>query len=834
MFIITVKKTVKQLLIRNTYNMKKLLLLLFVFLSAAYSLKGQDASDGLIHGTVVDENDMPVPNASIALYEAENESAGVVTGTASGEDGSFELEASAGSYVVRVTFISYTAYQDELELSGDETVDLGMIKLSPSTSELDEVEVRAERSSMQMNFDSRIFNVGQDIVSMGGSALDVLDNVPSITTDFEGNVSLRGNQGVQILINGRPSSLVESGTDALSTIPSSMISEVEIITNPSARYSAEGTAGIINIVLRDNANLGFNGSIDANTGHPQNHEIGANLNYHVNNINWFLGGNLEYESEPNSGERYQMFSSPDTTYIYNQSSESRDREFEWDLRFGADIYLPASQLLNFSVRLDPESANEEEDVIYRDFFIDPDVREQIDNQGPNSQIYPDEILQEVLRQEAEEARETDWDFRMQYEKKFNDNSDHLLSAEIDYELTSSREDSDLEESIMGSQAAPLLERTSNTDDGRDLRMDVDYEQPLGENGRFEAGFRSSFEWLDNDYLVERRENGTWIELDEFNDSFNYHENVNALYTSLAGGFGSFSYQLGLRAEQTVIETELIQTGEKNDQNYLNLFPSFFLSYEFNERNSVQASYSRRLRRPWSRMLLPFANYSDSRNLRSGNPNLMPEFGNSYEAGYLRYWDTGSVLTSFYYRYRTDVFEDITIDEGDGINRRLPINLATEQAWGVEFTADQELFSGMQLLGSLNLYQSESEGVYEGQTLTSDGESFMARLRMRWRFLESWNAQASLMYRGAEQTTQGRENGSSFVNFGIAKELFGRRGTLSLSVRDLFNARGHDEVINDLYTYAVNDFQWSSRSARLTFRYNFSTTSQQGGGGGGRR
>lgn len=403
-----------------------------------------------------------------------------------------------------------------------------------------------------------------------------------------------------------------------------------------------------------------------------------------------MGGNLEYQNDPRSGERYQMFSSPDTTYIYNQSSESREREFEWDLRLGADIYLPADQLLTFSARLDPESVSEKEEVMYSDFLIDQDLRQQIQNEGPNRQIFPDETLRQVLREDIEEARETDWDFRMQYEKKFNENSDHLLTAEIDYELTSSRENSDLEERIMDSSAAPLLERTRNTDDGRDLRMDVDYEQPLGENGRFEAGFRSNFEWLDNDYLVERRENGTWIELDEFNDSFKYHENVNALYTSLAGGFGSFSYQLGLRAEQTIIETELMQTGEKNDQNYLNLFPSFFLSYEFNEKNSVQASYSRRLRRPWSRMLLPFASYSDSRNRNTGNPELMPEFGNSYEAGYLRYWDTGSVLTSVYYRYRTEVFERITIDEGDGISRRLPINLSTEQAWGIEFTADQEL------------------------------------------------------------------------------------------------------------------------------------------------
>lgn len=260
----------------------------------------------------------------------------------------------------------------------------------------------------------------------------------------------------------------------------------------------------------------------------------------------------------------------------------------------------------------------------------------------------------------------------------------------------------------------------------------------------------------------------------------------------SGEAGSFTYQLGLRAENTRIQTELDETGVGSDQNYLNLFPSLFLSYRLNEKNSFQISYSSRISRPWSRMLLPFTEITDTRNRRLGNPELNPEFGNSYELDYMRYWETGSVLTSFYYRYRTGVIERVSTIDGQGVTTTQPINLASEKAWGVEFTADQDLFENLQLSGSLNIYQSNREGEYQGNIYASESESLSSRLRIRWRFIEGWNFQSYLYYRGAQQTTQGRNAGSMFAGSGLSRKILDDKATLSVNVRDLL------KMIPELY------------------------------------
>jgi outer membrane receptor protein involved in Fe transport len=361
---------------------------------------------------------------------------------------------------------------------------------------------------------------------------------------------------------------------------------------------------------------------------------------------------------------------------------------------------------------------------------------------------------------------------------------------------------------------------------------MDYRQPLGDNGRFEAGFRINYDWLDQDYRVEEQINGEWVLAGNeiaLSDNFSYFENVNAAYASVAGNLGVFSYQLGVRAENTRIDTELTETGRGSDQDYTDLFPSAFLSYSINEFNSFQVSYSRRISRPRIWWILPFTEISDVRTRRVGNPELRPEFGDSYEAGYLRIWESGSLLTSLYYRYRTDVTERITTIDGNGITTSQPINLATEDAWGIEFSADQELYNNLQLMASLNLFQSNRDGEFEGVQYTSESESFTSRMRLRWRFAESWNFQANAFYRGAQQTTQGREDGSLFFGGALAKEFLDRRATISLNVRDLFNSRLSDREVINPNSFTQSRYAWSTRSVRLNFRYNFSSGASGGGG-----
>lgn len=786
----------------------------------------QSSSDAKaeITGLVEDTDGTPIPNATVAIYNQEESE--IITGTSTEEDGGFSLMIEPGTYVLRISYVSYRTYRSNIDLSAGEIMELETVTLQNEGAVMDELIVEGEQSYMQMNFDSRSFNVGNDITSLGGSALDVLDNVPSITVDYEGNVALRGNSGVQVLINGRPSSLVRNGTEALSSIPSNVIEEVEIITNPSARYSAEGTGGIINIKLMDDVTLGLNGSVQANTGYPQDHGLGANLNYHKNNINWFGNFEIEYENDPGSGSTFQSFSG-DTTYAYRESSESDETQKEGSAYFGADFFLPANQVLTLSSRISLENEEEDSDVRYTDY--DPG----------DSGVYRDvsdswDIMQRINRNDVQENRENDFDVRLQYENRF-EGSDHRLTADADFEFGQQDENSNLIERIEAGEGNPLNQRTFSDEQYREMRFDTDYERPLGNNGRLEAGMRLNFDWMDNDYTIEEQQNGQWVVPENnlgVSDNFTFFENVNAVYTTLSGETGKFTYQAGVRAENTRIQTELDRTGEGSDQNYLDLFPSVFLSYTLNEKNSFQVSYSRRIDRPWSRMLLPFTEISDTRNRRVGNPELKPEFGNSFELGYLRYWDTGSVLSSVYYRHRTEVIERVSTIDGQGITTTRPINLASEDSWGVEFSADQELFRNLQLSGSLNIFQSDREGEYRDQIYTSSTGRVTGRLRVRWSFLDSWNFQSFLNYQSSQQTTQGNEGGSMFVGSGISKELLNNRATLSLNVRDLFNSRQYDGEIINPNSYTDSNYQWSTRAFRLNFRYNFGGASGGGNRGGG--
>jgi len=799
-----------------TLTMKKLFTaILFSGLFLLISVQVLVAQDSArIEGSVFNEAGEAIPNASVALKNPDNDS--IITGTVTDNSGTFTITASPGSYQLLISYISYRDYTTDIVLAAGDERNLGDIELTPEDARLEEVVVEGERSYMEMNFDSRSFNVGKDITSLGGNALDVLDNVPSISTDFEGNVSLRGNQGVQILINGRPSNLVRGGTDGLGSIPASMIDEIEIITNPSARYEAQGTGGIINIKLVDNADLGFNGSIQSNAGYPQDYGAGINMNYNDGSINWFLNLDLEYESEPESGFSFQSFSD-DTTYAYSETNDVTESEREGNVDFGADFYLPREQILTFSSRISLETGEEDGDLFYTDF--------QPDSPGVYQQAFDSwNIIRQANRNNLEEGRETDYDFNLQYEADL-EGPDHMFTAEADFEFGSEDDETLLSENLEEGTSNFRNQRTFSDESFREFRFDADYERGIGNSGRFEAGMRLNFDWLDNNYQAQEFINGTWqtpLEGIGQAENFTFFENVNALYSIYSGEAGSFTYQLGLRLENTRIQTELDQTGEGSDQDYVNLFPSSFLSYTINDANSLQISYSRRISRPWSRFLLPFTEIDDSRNRSVGNPNLEPEFGNSFELGYLRQWESGSVLTSVYYRYRTGVIERISTIDGNGLTTRRPINLATEDSWGIEFSADQDLFENLSLSGSFNLYQSNSEGEYEGINYTSEAESFTSRLRLRWRFLESWNFQSNIFYRGSRRTTQGREAGDAYFGAGLSRELLNGQATLSLNARDIFNSRQSDREIINPRSYTNNQYSWSSRSLRLNFRYNFST------------
>lgn len=799
--------------------MKKLISV-FVLTLMATSIGLAQVGEGTVTGTIYDQNNQPVPYASVAIYDSTQTN--VLTGASSDTTGSFRIELEPGSYVLRATFLSFSPHVEPFDLSAGETIDFGKITLTPTTETMDEVYVRGQRSRMEMSFDKRVFNVGRDITSMGGSAINVLNNVPSISTDIDGNISLRGNESVRVLINGKPSSMVSGDVDALRSLSASMIKSVEIITNPSAKYAAEGSGGIINIILKKERERGLNGNVSVGGGYPEEYEGSVNLNYRVGDVNWFMNGGMDYRSEPEAGSSFQRFAGPDTTYMYSEVTDAQESELDGDLRLGADFYLSETEVLTASAYLSAERERNNEDVLYTDMEY-----------APNAMT--GDVIRRIQRNNVEEGYERNLDLNLDYEKEF-DGDDHKLVADASFDISSENSNTKIQEIVRQGSDDPLRQRAEDNEQEMDLRFNAEYKRPLGEKGKLEAGVRTDTEWMDTGYNAATLVNGTWQQEPAYNQNFLYMENVNAAFAILGTEVGDFSGQIGLRLENTNIRTEIEKTGQVNEQHYVNLFPSIFLNYAFNEQQSVQISYSRRLSRPWSRSLIPFVDFGDPRSQWTGNPNLTPEFSNSYEAGYLHYWGSGSLLTSFYYRHRTDVIEDIT-EQRNGVIYRFPINFATEKAWGVEFSADQTIIDGLTLTGNANLFRSQTEGTYQNQSFSSDAQNFQARLQLRWEIIDGLHYQASMRYRGPSDTPQGSRNGMTMMDTGISYDLLNERAKLTFNVEDVFNDQNFSNTVTtdgnpntDFYSH--REFSWSTRSFSINFQYFFGREQDQRRGGGG--
>lgn len=789
----------------NYYNYLFTLSTLFLTLlfNPAVTTTAQDTQfdEASVEGTVVDQSGQPIPGATVSILLQNEE---LVTGTNTSMDGEFQLDLNPGNYILRITYVSYSNHEERIGLVDGEALDIGEIRLNQSTQQLDEVVVESQAAAVEMRLDRRIYRADAEMEAIGGSALDLLENIPSLETDFDGNVSLRGSDNVRVLINGRPSALLSGGTDALASIPSSNIERVEVITNPSARYDAQGDAGVINIVLKRNRLTGLNGSVSARTGIPDDHRISTNLNSMTNNANWFANLGLRYRDRPSERNRFQRFQSADTSYQYSQSQERSRAELRGDIRLGAEFFISDRQTLTPSAFFRIRDRDNRSDTFYRDMDI-------LGN-----------LEREVFREDIEDEDRTNFEFDLAYEFDIGGESNQRLRADIKFDYQPETEASNLREFNQITGEDIVRQRTDNYEETTDFLIQADYRRDLGDSAEFEAGFRSTNRWVNNDYTVEELQNGIWVPFENFNDDFRYTQNINAAYGILSSQFGKFSVQGGLRLEQTVIETELIESGEGSEQNYLNLFPSVFMNYEFNDQNSVQVSYSRRLSRPRFRNILPFSNFRDSRNIFTGNPNLNPVFSDSYELSYLRLWNSGSVSTSVYHRYRTGVVERITELDSDGITRRFPINLSTQSNWGTELAVSQRLFNSLRLRGSANYYFSDTEGTFNNQIFERTTSAFFGRLRIQWEFIDGVNFQSTYFYSGPRNTTQGTRSSSYGLNSGISVDLWDGDATLSLSGRDLLNTRGRNTIIEEPNFYSEDESRWRTRSFRLNFIWRFSS------------
>jgi ferric enterobactin receptor len=780
---------------------------LFLFVFKAEQSVAQNNSKLKVIGKIMDgASNLPLGYASIRLFKTADSS--FVAGAITDETGGFVVDIVAGNYYALSEFIGYKPmYKPAVRLTAaNSPLDLGKIQLTGSARNLEEVTVQAEKSTMELSLDKKVFNVGKDLANAGGTAVDILTNVPSVAVDVEGNVSLRGSGNVRILIDGKPSGLVSiKGGAGLQSLQGSMIERVEVITNPSARYEAEGMGGIINIVLKKERKEGFNGSFDIITGYPTNYGAAANVNYRRKNLNFFINYTMSFRNTPGRNYVYQETYRNDSTIIMERDMHSKLRGMNNSARGGIDYYFNPKNVLTGSYTWRTSKGKRFSTLNYKDYLFNTANPTSITN-----------------RTQDETETEPNSEYALTYRRTFNRKGQEF-TADVRYLDNWENSDQYYRENVYKPDGSPsgipfLLQRAVNYETEKQLLFQVDYVHPFGKDGKMEAGLRSSNRDMTNDYSVTQQGDGGWFALPNLTNNFLYEENINAAYAILGSKYNKFTYQAGLRAEWTGVTTELRTTREVNDRKYANLFPSVHITYELAKQNALQLSFSRRVRRPQYNDLSPFATYSDNRNYWSGNPDLNPEFTNVFEAGHIKYLEKGSITSSVYYRHTNGKITSIRRVQDNGNSYTRPENLGTEDAYGAELTGSFVPYQWWKLDGSINLFRAVTDGTDVDQSFKSDTYSWFVRTMSRFTLWKTTDVQFRGNYEAPQKTPQGRRKALATLDLAASRDILKNNGTLTLSVIDVFNSRRFRSITEGANFYTVNNSQGRLRQINLTLNY----------------
>ena len=770
-----------------------------------------------IKGTVLDgETQQPLEYATISVFtKPELE---LVDGNITDASGSFVVTLKPGTYDIKVEFLGYTenTITDFVAEAGKPFMNIGTINLAAEVNALEEVVITEEKSSMQLGLDKKIFNVGKDLASRGGTAAELLDNVPSVQVDIEGNVSLRGSQNVRILIDGKPSGL--TGMSGLRALQANMIEKVEVITNPSARYEAEGMSGIINIVLKKNLKKGFNGAFEATVGWPKRYGVGANLNYRAKQLNFFINYSITQREGPGVSSLYQELYRGDTTAITEQTSDRLRGGLSNNIRFGADYFFNAKNTLTAAMNVRIGDEDNFAETLYKDYI----------NSLENS-------IGQTLRTDDEREDEQRSEYSLNYKRTY-DRKGQEWSADIRYQDNSEIESSDLKNVFFNPDGSPspepdLLQQSRNNESDKRLIISSDFVLPFSKDNKFELGGRVSIRNIDNDFRVEELRSDVWEILPDFTNTFEYRENIYAAYVIYGNKINKFSYQIGVRPEYTDVVTRLIQSDSTNARDYLNIFPSGHIGYELADNNSIQLSYSRRVRRPRFWDLNPFFTFSDDRNQFGGNPNLDPEFTDAIELGHVKYWDKASLSSAIYYRHTTDIIQRVPMLNDLGGTTTRPENLSTENAFGFEFNTSFNPNKWFRFNADFNFYRFIVDGSNVDSEFAADNYSWFTRGTTRFKIWDKTDVQLRFNYRAPQETVQGSV--LAFYSFDLAAshDVLKDKATITFSVRDVLNSRRRRYTLETDEFFRDGDFQWRARQATLSFNYRINQKKSRRGGNG---
>lgn len=829
--------------------MKIKLTLLLVFATTILMAQNPEKKQVNIKGLILEDGtDYPLEYSTVSFI---NKGGKTVTGGITNEEGMYSIDVPEGVYTVKYEFISYKSKEVPNQNFTKNTT-LPTIKLALDAASLDEVVIRAETTEVQVRLDKKIYNIGKDLTSGGATVSDALNNVPSVTVDIDGAIALRGNENVKILINGKPSAIAGFGsTDALRQLPAEAIERVEVITSPSARYDAEGTAGILNIILKKEKTLGLNGSISTSIGVPLNSNASGNINLRTDKFNIFNTTSVYYRNGPGKAFFDNNYL---TRPVYDENGEpvldDNGEQVTIDPQFDQVIerrdYNRQGDGFNTNLGIE-YFLNDKSSITASGFYRKGGGLDVTTN---NTSNYNDNIVKErILRVENEDEDDSNYQFSLNYVNNFNDDG-HKLTADLQYDRGKDDEHSLITEQrtfpdILVLSAEEIIEKQNQTE----YLAQADYVLPIGENAQFEAGYRGKFEESETDYtlLEETGTSGNFLRNDSLSNVFTYNENVHAFYSQYGNKFEKFSFLLGLRLENTQLKGKVDAENVSEDtplnlnfdKNYTGLFPTVNLTFELKDNENITLGYNRRINRPRHWFINPFPSRSSEANVFQGNPGLDPAYASAFDLGYLKRWKKLTLTTSIYYQHETDAFERVQEETGDvtsngiPIIRTLPINLSTNKRYGFELGLLYNPTKWLNLNGSFNYFQFETEGFYNGVDYGAENTSYFGRFSSKVKLPWKVEWQSNAFYRGPSNNSQTESDPILSVDMAMSKDIINDNATLALNVSDLFNTRKRNSLTTASTFTSESEFQWRQRQVTLTFSYRFNQKKQrqrpEGGG-----
>jgi len=764
------------------------ILLLFSFVLHAETPKNKTLKSGSVSGLIIDKNtNEALPYVNIVIRDAAHQ---ILTGGITNDKGEFSINKIAGGKnIIEIQYIGYKPFVRELEFTlKNSTYKLGTVRLEEDAEVLNEVVVRAELSTVTQKIDRKVINVGKDLTAAGATASEVLDNVQSVSVDNQtGAVSLRGNENVRILVDGKPTNI--SAAQLLQQIPSSSIKSVELITNPSAKYNPEGMSGIINIVLNKNANIGFNGNV--NLGVTRGVETRGNgslgLNYKTGKVNFFLNFGANGGKRNNYGE------------VLRPGFNEQKFEFDSDnssklLKVGADIYLNEKNTLSFYTTQNVyDGTTDGTTRIFRDKVLD---------------------IESLMRSESENSSGTyNFNYKLDFEKK-----GHSLEFETTYSQSDSPEDAVY--SQKPNHTDPAFNYSDNiTNEYTNTLLNLDYTNPLSDNSKLEMGLELRINNTDN---VRNTTQHDFRGLKP-TSAFEYDRNIYSGYVNFNHKINNFSMQLGARLEQYEVEGHFKQGSEnaRYTDSRFTIYPSMFFTFTPSEKNQFQLSYSRRVDRPSIRKVNPIREWSSPLVSSYGNPDLKPQFTNSFEINYTKNLDNGSVTLGTFYRRVIDNISQMIMKDPQNEEKieLMYYNTDNNDRYGLELSARYRFYKWWSVNASSDLYLQKVSGVSDGQYIEVDNKAFNVRVSNSFNATKKLKFQLFAMYRGGGRTLQFDMDPRWKISTGASYTVLKGKGRLSFRVNDIF--KGMKSGFDSEVPYKQNgEFHWESRTAHLGFSYRF--------------